>query len=75
MKINVSIEIDPFPIPKEVFIKKSGLRQDGFVDRQSIPLNELSVEVVESLCADFRKRILDARSTYVAQYIRSEDPT
>lgn len=65
MKIKVEIDVVPFAVPTDVFINaKAGLKQDGMQQKQSISLNDLSVEVVESLCDEFKNTIMESRRNY-----------
>lgn len=62
MKVKIEIDIIPFAVPTEVFVKKEvGLKQDGFQPLQRIPLHTLPIETLESLCDEFKKSVMNAR--------------
>jgi len=55
MKHETTIELKPFSTPNYVLIApKLGRRQDGFDHAPAIPLSDLSVETLDSLCTQFR---------------------
>lgn len=64
MRIKIDIELEPFRVPNYVRLKpKPGLREEGFVDRPKYHLSELSDEILESLCEQFRKDVFAKKAT------------
>lgn len=54
-----TIELQPFQTPNFVRqVQKEGTRQNGFVESPAIPLSDLSIETLESLCKEFRLNVL-----------------
>lgn len=58
--ITHAVELLPFTVPSEVLVKKSpGLRQNGFLPNNGIPLGELSNETLEDLCEAFKREVFE----------------
>lgn len=53
--MNHQIKLKPFMTPNFALAEgKPGLRQDGFIQATSYPIQELSDETLEAMCKQFR---------------------
>lgn len=60
MKTVIQIELQPFEIPKFVYVvPKIGRRQDGIGQVQKFALHELSRETIEQLCDNFKEKVIE----------------
>jgi hypothetical protein len=76
MKINLSIEILPFPVPPYVAVKtKQGFRHEGIVPAPLIAICDLDDETLNTLCDDFKASVLKIKDDNRTRLIRLEDDT
>lgn len=58
---SIQIELNPFSVPSEVTLKQEvGRREDGLRPVQVLKLSELSYEVLDALCEEFRENVMRA---------------
>ena len=58
---SINVELNPFPIPTCVTVKqKPGRRQDVFNLSQEIKLADLTPNVLDELCEEFRMNVFNA---------------
>lgn len=58
---DLSVKIVPFPVPTGVSIRQApGRRQDGFRPLPQVNLTDLSPEVLDQLCEEFRASVFEA---------------
>lgn len=58
--VTISVAVQPFTVPNFVrLVASAGKREDGFHESPPIALRDLKAEVLEQMCAEFRRAVLE----------------
>lgn len=60
MKVTIEVDVNPFSVPKYVsIVNLPGRREDEFNQAKLIPLHALPVEVLATLCKQFKDEVYE----------------
>jgi hypothetical protein len=58
---NIEFELQPFTVPNFVVVQvpTATFKQEGFKELPSLPLNQVPRKVLEQMCKDFTKAVME----------------
>lgn len=56
--VMITVEVQPFAVPNFVrLVASARKREDGFPESAPIPLGDIKTEVLDAMCAEFRRTV------------------